>query len=186
MIRDANGSIDPRAVLDETKRNQILSLVAHGASRRVAARIVGCAPSTITRTGDRDPEFGTQLAHAAAGAEVEAIRCIRTALKEPKYWRAAAWLLERKNPRDFGLRPLATFTGQQLAELLLDINRVLWEDLPEEYCQRALKKLQAVQAELQAADDPYASFDMASPTPPDLSVNKPFAGDDLAPAPAPG
>ena len=183
MIRDANGSIDPRAVLDEAKRNQILSLMAHGASRRVAARIVGCTPSTITRTGDRDPEFGTQLAHAAAGAEVEAIRCLRNAMKEPKYWRAAAWLLERKNPRDFGLRPLGTFTGQQLAELLLDINRVLWEDLPEEYCQRALRKLEQVQAELQAADDPYAPVGMVVTPPAVCSIEEPFTGDDLATAP---
>ena len=43
------------AVLDPTKRQRIAALLAVGCSRRVAARYVGCSPSTITRTAARDP-----------------------------------------------------------------------------------------------------------------------------------
>ncbi len=47
--------------LDETKRRKILALLANGSSRRVAARIAGCAHSTIARTAQRDPQFAAEL-----------------------------------------------------------------------------------------------------------------------------
>jgi hypothetical protein len=53
-----------RVALDEVKRRQIVRLVALGNSRRTAARVVGCAPSTITRAAARDPQFAAELAHA--------------------------------------------------------------------------------------------------------------------------
>ena len=53
-----------RPVLDEKKRAKIIALVANGSSRRMAARYVACAPSTITRTAMRDPDFAAQLAAA--------------------------------------------------------------------------------------------------------------------------
>ena len=43
--------------LDEEKREIVLRLLANGNSRRVAARYAGCAPSTITRTAQRDEDF---------------------------------------------------------------------------------------------------------------------------------
>ncbi len=52
-------------VLDETKRKTIIALLANGSSRRMAAGYVGCAPSTITRTAARDPEFAAQLARTS-------------------------------------------------------------------------------------------------------------------------
>ena len=47
--------------LDEAKRRKIIALLANGSSRRVAARVVGCAHSTITRTAERDPEFAADV-----------------------------------------------------------------------------------------------------------------------------
>jgi hypothetical protein len=85
-------------VLDETKRRMIIALLMNGSSRRMAAGFVGCAPSTITRTAARDAEFAAQLARAEGNAETEALSLIRKAAHKERYWRAAAWLLERKNP----------------------------------------------------------------------------------------
>ncbi len=45
---------------DERKRQKVLALLANGSSRRMAARFVGVAASTITRAGVRDPEYGRQ------------------------------------------------------------------------------------------------------------------------------
>ena len=50
-----------RPVLDEIKRREILAILAVGGSRRVAAKYVGCAVSTIQNTADRDPQFAAQL-----------------------------------------------------------------------------------------------------------------------------
>ena len=84
------------AVLDETKRRMIIALLMNGSSRRMAAGFVGCAPSTITRTAARDPEFAAQLARAEGNAETEALSLIRKAAHKERYWQAAAWLLERR------------------------------------------------------------------------------------------
>lgn len=42
-------------VLDAFKKEVILQLATEGFSRRAAARMVGCAPSTITRTPGDHP-----------------------------------------------------------------------------------------------------------------------------------
>lgn len=95
-------------VLDERKRRIVLALLANGSSQRVAARYVGCSPSTIANTIDRDPEFADVMAQAEQNSEIEALRLLRNAARKDRYWRAAAWLPRtEKSPR---LRP-ATLHG---------------------------------------------------------------------------
>ena len=60
----------PLPMLDESNRRTIIALITNGSSRRVAARYVGCAHTTITRTAARDPEFAAQLARAEHSAEI--------------------------------------------------------------------------------------------------------------------
>ncbi len=93
---------------DERKRQKVLALLANGSSRRMAARYFGVAASTITRAGVRDPDFGRQLAEAEQSSEIEILRAIRGAARKAGYWRAGAWLLERRNPDDFAPAPPAS------------------------------------------------------------------------------
>jgi hypothetical protein len=125
--------------LDDAKRNTIIAMLANGSSRRVAARYVGCAPSTITRTADRDPAFADQLARAQQNVEVGALRCIRNATKKSRYWRAAAWLLERRNPDDFAPRKPNVLTDDQLRQFLASISAFVLQDLPEEKYERLMQ-----------------------------------------------
>ncbi len=74
-------------VLDEKKRAKIIALLANGSSRRMAARYVGCAASTIIRTADRDPEFAEQMAAAELNAEVDALRAVRAASRKDRHRR---------------------------------------------------------------------------------------------------
>jgi hypothetical protein len=129
----------PQGVLDDAKRRMVIALLANGSSRRAAARYVGCAPSTITRTAARDPEFARQLAVAEQTAEVDSLRAIRVAAHKDRYWRAAAWLLERKNPDDFAPRPPKAFTADQVVQMLTHIVELLRQDVPDENCQRTLQ-----------------------------------------------
>lgn len=130
------------AVLDDKKRSQIIALLANGSSRRMAARYVGCAPSTITRTAARDADFARQLANAEQNAEVDALRAIRAAAKKDRYWRAAAWLLERRNPDDFAHRPANVVTGDQITQMFTQLVELLREEVPEANCDRAIEKLE--------------------------------------------
>jgi hypothetical protein len=110
---------DPREVLDGIKRAKILALLTMGCSRRMAAKQAGCAASTITRTAERDYEFHSQISEAEAQADVRALRLISRTAQQEKYWRVAAWVLERRNPDEYGRRAPFTFTGTQVEELLI-------------------------------------------------------------------
>ncbi|MGA2620847.1 MAG: hypothetical protein ABSF26_24765 [Thermoguttaceae bacterium] len=130
-----------RNVLDEAKRMKILALLSNGSSRRTAACMVGCAPSTITYTAARDPQFAEEIARAERNVEIEALRAIRTAMRQERYWRAAAWVLERKNPDDFAPRPPKMFSQAEVCQLLSHVAEMLVGDLPEENCRRAIEWL---------------------------------------------
>ncbi len=140
----ASSSASLPGVLDQQKRDKIIALLSNGSSRRIAARYVGCAASTITRTAARDPAFAEQIAAAEQNAEVEALRYIRTAARKDRYWRAAAWLLERKNPDDFARRPANIITQDHLAQISTQIVGILYQELPEGDWDRALTKIEEV------------------------------------------
>jgi hypothetical protein len=123
---------DPREVLDATKRAKIIGMLTMGCSRRMAARQVGCAPSTITRTAERDEEFREEIAEAESQADVRALRLIRNTAQQERYWRVAAWILERRNPEEYGRRAPHTFTGTQVTELLLRGLRDVVAAVPDE------------------------------------------------------
>lgn len=131
-------------VLDEAKRHDVLVLLANGNSRRAAAGYVGCAAGTISRTAARDPEFAKQLARAEQRAEIECVRFLRLVGGKEKYWRAAAWFLERRNPDEFAPRRPARFTGRQVIKMLATIMNRMYEGLPIENQLRAEEKLREI------------------------------------------
>jgi len=113
-----------------------------GCSRRVAAAYVGCSPTTIRNTAQRDPEFAERLRQAEHQAEIGYLRTIQKAGKEPKYWRAAAWALERKNPDDYVVRPPDVLTPDQVGRLLAECTQILVDEVPvEKYRKRVLRRL---------------------------------------------
>jgi hypothetical protein len=131
-----------RPVLDEKKKAKIIALLANGSSRRMASRFVGCAASTIARTAARDPTFREQLATAEQNVDIDALRAVRAAAHKTRHWRAAAWLLERRNPDDFARRTPETYTASEFASLLTAVMDGICDDLPEENYQRVMKKLE--------------------------------------------
>jgi hypothetical protein len=134
-------------VLDETRRRKILALLANGSSRRVAARIAGCSHSTIVRTAQRDPEFAAELDAAEHKCEIEALRQIRTAAQNGRYWRAAAWLLERRNPRDYARRSPTTLSEEDAAHLAMRVAEPIVYEMTDEQFDRFQDRLyEAVRA----------------------------------------
>ena len=143
-----------RYVLDEAKRNMVIALVSNGSSRRVASRYVGCAPATITRTAQRDPEFALKLARAEHNTEVKLLRAVQIAATKPKFWRAAAWLLERTNPDDFAARSPKLLTMDQVTNLFSHVVDVIGVDLPDENRRRALRTAEELILEYSEAGRP--------------------------------
>jgi hypothetical protein len=95
-----------------------------------------------------------ELAHAEHQAEIKPLRSVQIAAAEQKYWRAAAWLLERRNPEDFAARGARLFTAQQVSDMCSQIIELLRGDMPEENCRRALGKLDEWLSEFTTGDAP--------------------------------
>jgi hypothetical protein len=131
-------------VLGPDERRRLVDLVASGLSRRVAARQVGCAPSTITRTAARDPAFAAELVQAESSLETKLLACVRKAAENDRHWRAAAWLLERRNIHDYARRSANLFTADQMIQLFAATLDSLREKLSEAQRDFAIQQLGAL------------------------------------------
>ena len=78
------------------------------------------------------PSFRRELAESQAGADLKALRLIDRATDQEKYWRAAAWMLERRNPEEYGRRPPDTFTAEQVADILAGFVRAVLSIVPDD------------------------------------------------------
>ncbi len=135
-------------MLDTVKRGTIVALTRLGGSRRMAAREVGCSPATITRTAARDPQFAARLAHAESLSDHRALELICRATEQEKYWRAAAWMLERRNPEEFGRRVPHTFTSEQVMQVVARLVGVLLPAVPDERRDEVILEFNDTLAEL--------------------------------------
>jgi hypothetical protein len=132
----------PRA-LDSSKKREILAILSMGCKPAVAAEYVGCAPSTIQRTMERDAEFAEAVARARSGGEVGLVRYVRKAAGNERYWRAAAWALERLYPSRYQAAPARGISAEQLAEALKELARTIVEQIPERYRKEVLRAVEA-------------------------------------------
>jgi hypothetical protein len=140
-------------ILDATKRAEICAILAVGGSRAIAAQYVGCHPDTIRNTAQRDPEFAASLERAESGHEVKHLTFINKAAEEGRYWRAAAWALERKYPARYGRRHPDMFTVEQVSHVLAQFAGVILEEVPAEAQRgRILARLSELTVRLQSAD----------------------------------
>jgi hypothetical protein len=85
---------------DAARKNMLCALIRTGCTRRRAANIAGVAESTVRSALQSDPDFAARMADATAAAEVECLQTIRAAAA--RSWRAAAWMLQRICPREYG------------------------------------------------------------------------------------
>jgi len=143
-----------KPVLDGYKRREILAILGVGCSRRVAADYVGCAVSTIQNTADRDPKFAEHLRQKEHGSEIGYLQNIRNAARTERYWRAAAWALERLNPEKYGRRGPDVITVDQIRGLMAQFAEIIVEEVPvARYRKNILKRLDAISDALKDASN---------------------------------
>jgi hypothetical protein len=118
----------PRA-LNEVKRREVCALVSAGCGLDGAAQYVGCNVVTIRREAMRNPEFYEQLRSAELGAQLSPLQALRKAAGS--HWRAAAWLLERTQPKRFARRNPHRFTDEHVSKLLFDLVDSLLEEVDD-------------------------------------------------------
>lgn len=124
-------------LLDEGKQREICAILAIGGTRCVAARYVGCAESTITRTAQRDPDFALRLERAETDLELFQLQNIRQASKSS--WNAAAWILERRLPERYGKRSPLTIPLADLQAAFDGAMEFVLEALSDEEARETLQ-----------------------------------------------
>lgn len=147
-------------VLGPDERKRLIALLEIGCSRRVAARCVGCSPNTIARTAARDPQFADDIVNAEAKLELKLLESISQAAQNGRYWRAAGWLLERRNPTDFVPQPPHLHTAEQMTELFTAALDTLRDEIPRPQRDRCIEKLAALLLELDP-DTPHTPRDFS-------------------------
>jgi len=130
IVTETKGRETGRRGLDEFRKREILAILSVGCSRRTAARYVGCSPSTIRRTAERDPLFAEALHKAESKAQILFMKNIAAAARKEQYWRAAAWALERLNPEDYAARSPNSVTLEQIRTLVSEFARIIVEEVP--------------------------------------------------------
>jgi len=131
--------------LDGYKRREILAIIGVGCKRQVAADYVGCSLSTIHRTAQRDPKFAEALRHKELQSEIGYLENIRNAAREQRYWRAAAWALERLEPEKYAKRAPDAITVKQVGELMTQFAEIIVEEVPvAAYRKNILKRFDAI------------------------------------------
>jgi hypothetical protein len=103
---------------NEAMKREVVRLVSEGLSVRMAARRVGCAEGTVRYARKHDPRFAQQFEQAGADREMELLRIIREAAKDPRQWQAGAWWLERMFPERYAPCKGRGIASQQLVERL--------------------------------------------------------------------
>lgn len=141
----------PKPVLDDIKRAQICAILAVGGSRALAANYVGCAPETIRRTADRDPEFHAALLRAESQHEIQCLQRIQDASKKDTHWRAATWTLERIYPDRYATRKPHSLNSVELAEFLDRFAEIVTTHVTDpETCEMLLSAMSALSTELKS------------------------------------
>ena len=128
-------------VLDDVKRREICALISAGCGISDAARYVGCSASTIQREALRNPDFKKQLRGAEVHSQLQSLQAMRKAANS--HWRAAAWMLERSNPRRFSRPHFKTYRAEDLRDAIEHIIETAVEaiedaDLRDRICRRWL------------------------------------------------
>jgi hypothetical protein len=156
-------------ILDDVKRAEICALLAAGCSQQVAARYVGVTPAAIRNAARRHRAFHQQLLKAMQTSELDALQTIRAAA--PKSWRAAAWLLERTKPQQYGYRNAKQLSNDYWTRFFAELISFVQHLLPDpksryEFCSR-MDRL--VERSLLDANLPSPFFEITPPVaPPDV------------------
>ena len=81
---------------------RIYKVIREGASREAAAALAGIATSTLHDWRNNFSEFSDGIEKADAQHELDCIRIINKAGRDPRNWTAVCWKLERKHPERWG------------------------------------------------------------------------------------
>lgn len=121
----------PRFFASEENRKLVLDVLATGGSRNDAAKMAGTTRQTIGNEVRANPEFAAAIDAAEVHGKVSLIERVFNASEDD--WKAAAWMLERKYPKEFGKRAPDAISSEELASIVGRVVAVLLSGVPKRY-----------------------------------------------------
>ncbi len=103
-VPNPNGG--PTVLTPEVEAKILGGIRDAGMPFRTACAYAGISDDTLARRRKSDPEFAARFEHAREMCKAKLLTMIMVAA--PKNWSAAAWLLERRWPKEFGRQRLET------------------------------------------------------------------------------
>jgi hypothetical protein len=87
--------------LDISRQKQVCTILAVGGTRKIAAQYVGCSERAIRNAAKRDAGFAEQLRRSETSPELDYLKTLDQAARDPKSWRATRWMLEHLYPERY-------------------------------------------------------------------------------------
>ena len=104
--------------LSKAEREVALAMLAVGVSRESASRSLGRASKTIDELFQSDDSFAKAVLKAEEESEQYYLSRIREASKDVRGWRAAAWMLERRQPERYGIHKAGSLSVEAVQRFL--------------------------------------------------------------------
>jgi len=144
-----------RRILNESAKEQVITIMAFGGTRESAAAHLNCHPRTIYNATKRDPEFAARLIRAYPDVE---LTLVNTLVKSSASGTAnsAKWLLERLNPDKFGKRKPGVYTLAMIQSMFGKLAEQVIEHAPSDsHRDFALRMLTHFGREQMAMNQPF-------------------------------
>lgn len=140
-------------LLTAKQQSDVVAVLMAGADLPSAADYVRCPLQEIYDTAAAKPAFQTRLDQAAPNFELAQLGNITKAALREQYWRAAAWLLERKFPSRYAKSdPKALAPGKVRALIDAMAVAVLAEVPDAEQRTNILNRLKDLLAKVEASE----------------------------------
>jgi hypothetical protein len=143
-VRTKRPASSKRREVTAAERAQLSGALHMGCTLRTACRYVGVPISAVHEALQRDESFHDELLAAEARCEVTQLKALFTVAGDPKHYRVAMWLLERRFPSRYMPRPPRTFTPEQLKPTLRAMAEAMLEGIDAEMHDKLLVRLDDV------------------------------------------
>ncbi len=117
--------------MDAMKKHDLVVLLSTGMTQKEAAGYVGVDARSIRRELKRDPDFANDYGRAQTAGKFRLLSLINAAAGRGN-WHAAAFLLERLWPEEFGRRAAESFSKADVTAIAGSLADVAAEFVPKE------------------------------------------------------
>jgi len=117
-------------IMTPARREKLCELLAESHTIEEASEAIGVSIRTVQRERKRDEDFDHEVLLALQKTP-DPLKLMEQAART--HWRAAAWLLERRNPEEYARKPVNTTSPKKVAAALRFVQEAALAAMPAEF-----------------------------------------------------